>query len=85
MGYRLIQGLVMFACTAGWAQEPTVEVASSDLSFFDFLGSMVEDEDEGWIDPLDLYENYEAELARVEQAAPQAQKDDASEEIGDDE
>jgi hypothetical protein len=77
----------MFACTAGWAQEPPASARSPDLSFFDFLGSMVADEDAGWIDPLDLYENYEAELALMEQDAPQALEDGVSpsEEVDEDE
>lgn len=30
------------------------EPESVELSFFEYLGSMVEDEHAGWIDPLDL-------------------------------
>ncbi len=44
--------------TGAGSGEVDVGEIGDALSFFEYLGSMVEDEEEGWIDPLDLDDGY---------------------------
>lgn len=54
-----------------------VEAPEVELSFFEYLGSMVEDGDAGWLDPLDMLDAAPADVAATE-SQPQAVKPEDS-------